>query len=220
MHARRQPRIHCQAMSQEVKYHPSSVDLELVKRLAAITHRPTLLQFLVKEFSCIPKALAGMHHAAKSSLMLRALVRRPKSYTSNVHWAQNWLQPTEVLTGHTQPLVLSENGPVHNHSQTRRASGGGAAQRRHAGDAPRGARHQAADPVRPGRAWANRGLHTGRFSVGEARQTAVVTAGWPPTPMKHAGCTSCCTRPSSRTRTAPTSARQVLRLLFIWQHAA
>jgi hypothetical protein len=44
-----------------VKYHPSSVDLELVKRLAAKTSRPTLLQFLIKEFSCIPKALAGAH---------------------------------------------------------------------------------------------------------------------------------------------------------------
>lgn len=46
---------------QEVKYHPSSVDLELVKRLAAKTSWPTLLQFLVKEFSCIPKPLAGAH---------------------------------------------------------------------------------------------------------------------------------------------------------------
>lgn len=46
---------------QEVKYHPSSVDLELVKRLATITNCSTLLQFLIKEFSCIPKALAGAH---------------------------------------------------------------------------------------------------------------------------------------------------------------
>jgi len=46
-------------VAQEVKYHPSSMDLELVKRLAVTTKCNTLVQFLVKEFSCIPRALAG-----------------------------------------------------------------------------------------------------------------------------------------------------------------
>jgi DNA topoisomerase VI subunit B len=61
---------------QEVKYHPSSVDLELVKRLAAITTRPTLLQFLVKEFSCIPKGLAGAHLPCLTAALLMAQPHR------------------------------------------------------------------------------------------------------------------------------------------------
>lgn len=42
----------------EVKYHPSSMDLELTKRLVLLTKCSTLSKFLVKEFSCIPKPLA------------------------------------------------------------------------------------------------------------------------------------------------------------------
>ena len=44
---------------QEVKHHPASVDLELVKRLAASTTASTLQNFLYKEFSCISKEYAG-----------------------------------------------------------------------------------------------------------------------------------------------------------------
>jgi DNA topoisomerase VI subunit B len=45
---------------QEVKHHPASVDLELIKRLIASTKCSTLQQFLYKEFSCISKDHAGM----------------------------------------------------------------------------------------------------------------------------------------------------------------
>lgn len=41
------------------KHHPSSVDLELIKRLVASTPCGTMVQFLSKEFDCINKALAG-----------------------------------------------------------------------------------------------------------------------------------------------------------------
>ena len=44
---------------QEVKHHPASVDLELIKRLAATTKCKSLQQFLYKEFSCISKDFAG-----------------------------------------------------------------------------------------------------------------------------------------------------------------
>ena len=44
---------------QEVKHHPASVDLELIKRLAATTKCKSLQQFLYKEFSCISKEYAG-----------------------------------------------------------------------------------------------------------------------------------------------------------------
>jgi hypothetical protein len=44
---------------QEVKHHPASVDLELVKRLAATTATSNLQSFLFKEFSCISKEYAG-----------------------------------------------------------------------------------------------------------------------------------------------------------------
>lgn len=43
----------------EVKHHPASVDLELVKRLAATTATSNLQSFLFKEFSCISKEYAG-----------------------------------------------------------------------------------------------------------------------------------------------------------------
>ena len=42
----------------EVKHHPASVDLELVKRLAASTTAPTLPAFLAKEFACVAKTHA------------------------------------------------------------------------------------------------------------------------------------------------------------------
>ena len=41
------------------KHHPSSVDLELIKRLAATTKAKTLTAFLCREFACISKDLAG-----------------------------------------------------------------------------------------------------------------------------------------------------------------
>ena len=44
---------------QEVKHHPASVDLELIKRLAATTKAQTLQAFLIREFSCISKEHAG-----------------------------------------------------------------------------------------------------------------------------------------------------------------
>ena len=44
---------------QEVKFHPASVDLELIKRLIAITKCTTLRQFLFKDFSSISKDYAG-----------------------------------------------------------------------------------------------------------------------------------------------------------------
>lgn len=47
------------AAMQEVKYHPASVDLELIKRLIAVTKCTTLRQFLFREFSSISKDYAG-----------------------------------------------------------------------------------------------------------------------------------------------------------------
>jgi DNA topoisomerase-6 subunit B len=41
------------------KHHPSSVDLELIKRLAAATPAPTLTAFLCREFACVSRELAG-----------------------------------------------------------------------------------------------------------------------------------------------------------------
>lgn len=52
---------------QEVKHHPASVDLELVKRLLADTPSPTMASFLAREFSCISKA-----HAARLASEIRA----------------------------------------------------------------------------------------------------------------------------------------------------
>lgn len=49
----------CDCWCQEVKHHPASVDLELVKRLAATTTTSNLKSFLYKEFSCISKDYAG-----------------------------------------------------------------------------------------------------------------------------------------------------------------
>ncbi|PRW61315.1 DNA topoisomerase 6 subunit B [Chlorella sorokiniana] len=40
------------------KHHPSSVDLELIKRLASSTAASSLTSFLAKEFDCIPRDLA------------------------------------------------------------------------------------------------------------------------------------------------------------------
>lgn len=40
------------------KHHPSSVDLELIKRLARSTTSPTLVSFLCKDFACVSKGLA------------------------------------------------------------------------------------------------------------------------------------------------------------------
>lgn len=52
---------------QEVKHHPASVDLELVKRLLAGTPAPTMAAFLAREFSSISKA-----HAARLASEIRA----------------------------------------------------------------------------------------------------------------------------------------------------
>lgn len=46
-------------LGQEVKHHPASVDLELVKRLVVSTATSNLQTFLYKEFSCISKEYAG-----------------------------------------------------------------------------------------------------------------------------------------------------------------
>lgn len=40
------------------KHHPSSVDLELVKRLVASTKITNMVAFLTKEYDCIGKGLA------------------------------------------------------------------------------------------------------------------------------------------------------------------
>jgi hypothetical protein len=53
--ARRRPR----PPGQVTKHHPSSVDLELVKRLVAATKSTNMVGFLTKEFDCISRALAG-----------------------------------------------------------------------------------------------------------------------------------------------------------------
>ena len=42
-----------------MKHHPASVDLELIKRLAATTKAKSLQHFLYKDFSCISKDFAG-----------------------------------------------------------------------------------------------------------------------------------------------------------------
>ena len=47
------------AFGQATKHHPSSVDLELIKRLAGATACTTLAAFLSKEFDCISRTLAG-----------------------------------------------------------------------------------------------------------------------------------------------------------------
>ena len=49
----------CGLHAQDVKHHPASVDLELIKRLAATTRSKSLQQFLYKDFSCISKDYAG-----------------------------------------------------------------------------------------------------------------------------------------------------------------
>ncbi|KAG7673745.1 hypothetical protein Ndes2437B_g01910 [Nannochloris sp. 'desiccata'] len=41
------------------KHHPSSADLEILKRLAASTPAPTLSAFLCREFACVSRDLAG-----------------------------------------------------------------------------------------------------------------------------------------------------------------
>lgn len=43
----------------ETRHHPSSVDLELVKRLAGATKCSTMVQFLRREFDCVTAELAG-----------------------------------------------------------------------------------------------------------------------------------------------------------------
>jgi DNA topoisomerase VI subunit B len=45
--------------TQATKHHPSSVDLELVKRLVAATKATNMMAFLTKEFDCINRDLAG-----------------------------------------------------------------------------------------------------------------------------------------------------------------
>lgn len=45
--------------TQATKHHPSSVDLELVKRLLAETKAASLGAFLAREFDQVSKALAG-----------------------------------------------------------------------------------------------------------------------------------------------------------------
>ena len=44
---------------QVTKHHPSSVDLELVKRLVVATDKKNMVAFLSKEFDCITRDLAG-----------------------------------------------------------------------------------------------------------------------------------------------------------------
>jgi hypothetical protein len=44
---------------QVTKHHPSSVDLELVKRLVASTKASNMVAFLTREFDCISRGLAG-----------------------------------------------------------------------------------------------------------------------------------------------------------------
>lgn len=53
------PLIPRPSASQATKHHPSSVDLELIKRLASSTAASSLTSFLSKEFDCIPRDLAG-----------------------------------------------------------------------------------------------------------------------------------------------------------------
>lgn len=43
----------------DTKHHPSSVDLELIKRLASVTKAKTLTAFLCRDFDCISRDLAG-----------------------------------------------------------------------------------------------------------------------------------------------------------------
>lgn len=50
---------HLPFLPQATKHHPSSVDLELIKRLASSTAASSLTSFLAKEFDCIPRDLAG-----------------------------------------------------------------------------------------------------------------------------------------------------------------
>lgn len=51
--------MHSLLDAQATKHHPSSVDLELIKRLAASTACTSLTAFLAKEFDCISRDLAG-----------------------------------------------------------------------------------------------------------------------------------------------------------------
>ena len=44
---------------QATKHHPSSVDLELIKRLAGATASTSLTSFLAREFDCVSRDLAG-----------------------------------------------------------------------------------------------------------------------------------------------------------------
>lgn len=46
-------------LAQIIKHHPASVDLELIKRLAAASKDATLLAFLSKSFACVSRELSG-----------------------------------------------------------------------------------------------------------------------------------------------------------------
>ncbi|EIE26704.1 hypothetical protein COCSUDRAFT_11853 [Coccomyxa subellipsoidea C-169] len=68
------------APPKEVKYHPASVDLELIKRLIAVTKCSTLRQFLYKDFSSISKDYAGMppHQPSRFPMPLHSLSQQCK----------------------------------------------------------------------------------------------------------------------------------------------
>lgn len=53
------PRTVLSSLPQATKHHPSSVDLELIKRLAGATPCASLTSFLSKEFDCISREYAG-----------------------------------------------------------------------------------------------------------------------------------------------------------------
>lgn len=58
--------------TQIIKHHPASVDLELIKRLAAATPDASLLGFLCKQFACISHDLAGSEPMVLASRFLFA----------------------------------------------------------------------------------------------------------------------------------------------------
>lgn len=68
--------------AQDVKHHPASVDLELIKRLLETTRCKTLQQFLAKEFSSISKDYAGGHALSTTSVLLLATHAKSSSLHS------------------------------------------------------------------------------------------------------------------------------------------
>lgn len=78
----------------ETKYHPSAVDLLLIKRLIAETSKQNLLQFLQHEFVNISKSHAE-RLIGKTNLIPRCLIIQLRRQNAHVivQYLVNWCLP-------------------------------------------------------------------------------------------------------------------------------